>query len=146
MNDGACGGRTGLNRRTFLLSVAAGGLLCAAGTCLAEPEADASLWPAWLLDSDNAASIGRLGAAYRVAHPEEGGRAALLDAIDRALVAVAGGKPPADASGLRKLMLQRVRDEYARGEIVRVNGWILPVTEARLYALVSLDRKSSSAT
>jgi len=141
MNARASGHRAGFGRRSFLLSLAAGGVLCAAGgpwfAMAAEPAA--SPWPAWLLDADNAEAVARLGAAYRAAHPEESSRAVLVEFIDRALAAAAGGKTPAAPAGLQALMLRRVRDEYAKGEVVRVTGWILSVTEARLYALVSLE-------
>lgn len=128
----------GLNRRTFLLSLAAGGLLCAARAGLAA-DARAPDWSGWLLDDDNAGAIAGFGAAYRDAHPEESSPVVLSGFVDRALAAAAVGQLPADDAGLRALLQQRVRAEYAKGEVVRVDGWILSVTEARLYALVSLQ-------
>jgi hypothetical protein len=31
-----------------------------------------------------------------------------------------------------------IRKQYASGEVVRVDGWVLAVTEARIYAVVAL--------
>ncbi len=39
------------------------------------------------------------------------------------------------------LVLQReIRDQYARGETVKLRGWSLALTEVRIYALVALAR------
>jgi hypothetical protein len=95
-------------------------------------------WPQWLLDSNNREAVVRLGNAYRSAHPAEADAAVLLDAIDRALAAAGAGAAATPPAVLASAMQQRVRDEYTRGEVVRVTGWILSVTEARLYALVAL--------
>lgn len=56
------------------------------------------------------------------------------------LVAAIGGAVPLDgaASEVRRLIRQRVRRDFAEGSIVRVEGWILSLTEARLYALAAL--------
>ena len=39
---------------------------------------------------------------------------------------------------LRQRICDCVRAEFARGAVVNIDGWILSVTEARLYALVTL--------
>jgi hypothetical protein len=40
--------------------------------------------------------------------------------------------------------LQRlVRAEFARDQVASVSGWVLSRTEARLYALVSLDGETA---
>lgn len=135
-----CG--AGVTRRTFLLALAAGaaaggGYLAGGRWALAAgPAADP--WPQWLLDANNHEAVARLGNAYRAAHTEEQDAAVLLEAIDRALAAAGAADTAAQSAALATAMQQRVRDEYTRGEVVRVTGWILSVTEARLYALVAL--------
>jgi hypothetical protein len=38
----------------------------------------------------------------------------------------------------------QVRREFARGTVIRVDGWLLSLTEARLYALVALSVRERS--
>lgn len=40
---------------------------------------------------------------------------------------------------LRKFIVDRIHDDYAQGEIVYIKGWILSLTEARLYALCTIS-------
>jgi hypothetical protein len=39
---------------------------------------------------------------------------------------------------MRRRIANRVRRDFAEGAIVDVDGWLLSVTEARVYALISL--------
>lgn len=135
--------RTSLARRSFLLGLAgAAGSVFVAGRyprlAAAEPAAHTP-WSGWLLDASNREAVARLGNAYRAAHVEAKSAEVLIDAIDRALAMAAAGNAVTDTAGLIAGLQQRVRDEYAQDEVVRLNGWIVSVTEARLYALVSLQ-------
>jgi hypothetical protein len=142
--------RCGVSRRTFLLGLAAGaaaGSLYLAGHTRGSVAASADYdWSQWLLDAFNREAVRRFGNAYREAHPQEADAAVLADAIDRALAATEGAETATDDAGLAALMQQRVRDEFVRGEVVRVTGWTLSVTEARLYALVSIGGTASGAS
>src|SRR5262249_9059282 len=40
---------------------------------------------------------------------------------------------------LRRPIANQVRRDFAKGAIVDVNGWLLSVTEARVYALIALS-------
>ena len=94
--------------------------------------------PAWLSgavgDADAAARVGR---AYLAAHPGEANLDTLLAAIDSALggeIEAANGDPQPILTALQ----HAVRAEYLRGESVNVQGWVLSVTETRVYALLAL--------
>jgi len=72
----------------------------------------------------------RLGRSYLAARPFEADRAALARALG-----TVGASAPTIAS---RLDLQRRRD-FARGEIVVVEGWVLARSEARACALLALS-------
>jgi hypothetical protein len=133
---------TSLTRRSFLLSLAgaAGSAFLVSGCQWFVTAGPASQpWSECLLDAYNRESVGRLGEAYRADHPEENSAKALAASIDRALTATGDHGIAADPAGHATMLQQRVRDEYAKGEIVRLSGWIVSITEARLYALVSVE-------
>jgi hypothetical protein len=126
-------------RRTFLQTVAAG--LAAAGVFgCQQPDSsgaatDAGGQPAWLaniIGEQNAAA--QFGRIYLEAHPAENSRDVLVGLIEQAT----GATHPADPAAMAMALQQVVRAEYARDAVVAVDGWVLGVTEARLYALVSV--------
>lgn len=43
-----------------------------------------------------------------------------------------------DGEALRRSLVRRTRKDFAEGQIVRLHGWMLSVTEARLCGLVAL--------
>lgn len=138
----------GGSRRSFLLTLAAGaagGVLYINGRhWFASGEPVNRQWSDWLLDADNRDAVIRLGKAYRAAHPAERDTEVLADKIGKALAAVEA-ETPADpaAAGSAAALQRRLRDEYARDEVVQVTGWVLSITEARLYALVASETAES---
>jgi hypothetical protein len=139
----------GLSRRSFLLTVAAGAagaVFYAAGRHWFSSGGPAGgPWSDWLLDEYNRKAVKRLGGAYRAAHLLERHNAVLADRIDAALAAEAGaGQTVTDEAAMVGLLQRRVRHEYARDEVVWVSGWILSITEARLYALVAGEMEGES--
>jgi hypothetical protein len=80
----------------------------------------------------------RLGQAYRQSRPAEQASDVLAEAVDRALTSeLDGGTRAADPLQVIAALRRVVRAEYARGEVVEVQGWVLSTTEARLYGLVA---------
>ncbi len=132
-----------ISRRTFLLAAAAGAVGGAVylGGCTDAPDATAakSSWSEWLLDSRNRAALQRLGNAYRMAHPEERDGDTLNAYINEAVNAAAPVGGADDMAAQVVALRQRVRTEYRQAEVVRLEGWVLSVTEARLYALAALE-------
>ena len=125
------------SRRTFLLTALVGAL-AAAGCGEQGTSASVAEVPAWLPgavgDADAAARVGR---AYLAANPGEANLDTLLAAIDTGL----GGELEGAEGDTQRVLaaLQRaVRAEYLRGESVNVQGWVLSVTEARVYAVSAL--------
>lgn len=129
-----------MNRKKFLLwsSVVASGIAmpvltryaCAAklGQPLTHP---GSLAP--LLDEE---TIRQIGVAYRSATPREDAEPELTRLL---LTAPDGTSVPADdRAAIRRMLEQRVRDDFETGSIRVVDGWILSVTEARQCALFSM--------
>ncbi len=133
-----------ISRRDVLKRLAVGGLLAHVPAFPAWASAPARGAPlakrlAGLFSNlDSAAEVGRrylaLGAepantsllAARVA----GGRAAYLRLC------------AADGRGLRTLLAQQQRRDFASGRTVSIDGWVLSLTEARLCAIAALVRSS----
>jgi len=115
-----------------LLALFTGGGL---GGCRAWPITDT---PDGLSAEQLAAMVGerdaaaRIGEAYLRDWPAERDLGVLLASLDSAL-------PGRSAAGTPFGDLERVvREEYRRGDVVRVRGWLLSRSEARLYAVISL--------
>jgi hypothetical protein len=124
-----------IDRRQFLQLTAAGALAgLASGACANDEAGDtrAVAQPA-LLGMLGADRVRELGVRYRQMVPEENREAALRGAITD------GGR-----RGLRfpwtsgPSLARQVRDDFAEGRTVLVNGWVLSATEARQCALFSL--------
>ena len=124
-----------IDRRRFLQLTAAGALAGLTGGACASDEAGdtrAVAEPA-LLGMLGADRVRELGVRYRQTVPEEDREAALRGAITD------GGQ-----RGLRfpwtsrPSIARQVRDDFAEGRTVLVNGWVLSATEARQCALFSL--------
>jgi hypothetical protein len=86
------------------------------------------------------AAIGR--ACRRALPPAVGTPERLTGLILTDLPAANRGSAPALAETLRA----RSRLDFRRGRIVSVDGWMLSLTEVRLYALAGLLRQSSLGT
>lgn len=86
------------------------------------------------------AAAGRLGRAYLAAHPAELDPRRLVAELRESLQLGAGGEA-IDTDAAAELII-RVREvvtqDYLAGRVVPVDGWVLSLTEARLYALAAL--------
>lgn len=91
-----------------------------------ELQAAAAGWTAQFGSLESARQVGR---AYLHRYPEEGDLALLCDRVGAGLDAARGAQP--DWSAV-------IRDEFARGETVSLNGWLLSRTEVRLCAITVL--------
>ena len=79
------------------------------------------------------ASAAAVGEWYRVLAPDESAErlaAAVLAALPGGVRGLAGSD-----GQLRAALAARVQDEYAAGDVVELDGWIVAITEARLCAL-----------
>lgn len=124
-----------LTRRRLLIAAGGLGAAVAAGPGGLLPlierltAADAaSLLRNLVTDREGAA---RLGRTYLAAHPGEARGGGLVRAL-------AGPTGPTSASGASSAVAARIRSDYAAGNTVVVDGWVLSRAEARLCALVAL--------
>jgi hypothetical protein len=123
-----------IDRRRFLRLAGSGVALALAPTgCSTDAGYDAaSLAQPELLAAMGPELVRALGARYRALTPAERDAGALREAI-------LDSRPlPARLLGARHPVADLVRDDFARGRTVVVDGWILAATEARQCALFSL--------
>lgn len=122
-------------RRGFMAGLASAAVLCGCGGAGRAGGSAGSL-PRRLLAAvlPNLASAQAIGRAYLGA-----GRAGEASA-ERLMHLIFAGEPPAaiGTAAFRTLISGRVQREFADGAVVRVDGWMLSVTEARLCALAAV--------
>lgn len=122
-----------------LLGMAAGGTL---GGCAAMirsvAERDPCTAPVAALIGD-ADGMARFGEAYLQDHPAERDIDVLWEALCTVLEGPGGEfLDAADAASAFARLDRAVREEYRRGEVVPVAGWLISRSEARLYAVAAL--------
>jgi hypothetical protein len=83
----------------------------------------------------SAASVGR---AYLAARPGEAEIARLAGALETTLRRSGCEPARADLETLRAALAREVQDDFARGRVVPVDGWLLSLSEARLCGLAAL--------
>lgn len=127
--------------RAALIGLLAGPTLegCAAAFRTLEQAGEASHWLAALID--DADSMAGFGNAYLQDFPAERDPDLLAQAL-RVALDITSPEPAAkqDVATLFSRLDRAVRDEYRRGEVVMVAGWLLSRSEARLYAASTLLR------
>lgn len=113
-----------------------GSISIASLMALACADTDASFGdPTWLLAALTRSDLEAIGSAYRRLTPAE----QTVDALRDALATSRRGLP----WSARPPLEQQVADEFAAGDTVLAEGWVLARTEARLCALVSLTARAS---
>jgi hypothetical protein len=109
------------------------GLRPAALAAAASAPDDAAAALRLLLDDRARARV--LGGSYRAHCPAESDPAVLARLILAAVAPHGGGQRPLRRELLLPAFDRCVRDEFGAGSTVRLDGWILARTEARLCAL-----------
>ncbi|MEO8192324.1 MAG: hypothetical protein ABI681_00645 [Gemmatimonadales bacterium] len=124
-----------LDRRRFLQLTTAGIVVSlTSSACAGDGGEDArALARPELLGMLGAEHVRELGMRYRAAVPKENTAATL-----RAAIADGGRRGLRFPWTSRRSMEQQVRDDFAAGRTVLVEGWVLSATEARQCALFSL--------
>ena len=129
-------------RRDVLVSFAAmlaGVMLPSPGPVAGEVPGSQAVGLLNVLVPDIAAG-GRLGRAYLTAHPDELDLQRLVNGVFGPM-RLSGGADAIDSTP-EAVLIARVRrvviDDYLAGRIVNIDGWVLSITEARLYALAAL--------
>jgi hypothetical protein len=131
--------RVNLSRRHLILSVLSGLAAVATLQGCGSPFSSSQMTSRLSQTIGDQVAAKRFGVSYLRDNPEEAGIEQLVERIDTGLLAEFGqGMNIDDPQLLAKHMDQLVRNEYRRCEAIRVDGWILSRSEARLYALVAL--------
>jgi hypothetical protein len=105
----------------------------------ASPDAGVELSARLLGLFPDRARVAAIGAACLDALPaNERSVAQLIDAI----AAAAGCDAAMSEAALRAQLADRVRQDFATGAVISVDGWLLSATEARLYALAMLTNRA----
>lgn len=131
-----------ISRRKLLKQLAAAGLVTSLpAPFLASPVRDALRPLASHLTAvfSHAASAAVIGRRYLALYREEADAAVLVARVAgnaRNYLRLADAAP----GELRALLGRQQRQDFAAGRTVTLDGWILSRTEARLCALVALDR------
>jgi hypothetical protein len=132
-----------MKRRRFLGALALGGTFWAA--CAGQARAwlqpaggrpAAARLLAGLARPDSAAVVGR---AYLASYPAEADRDRLATRLDQALRCQDCDPAQARADQLRAALARQIRADFAAARVVRVDGWVLSETEARLCGLAALS-------
>ncbi len=118
-----------LDRRRFF-QVSALGATAIVAAC--KDEHESSLDQPALIATLGPDRVLQLGAHYRAQTPAENNADALRSAIEKAR----------GSRLLSKSIDDTVRDDFANGRTVLVDGWVLSVTEARQAALLSFTRRT----
>jgi len=122
-----------IDRRRFLKLSALGAIACVSESgCSSATDRDtAAVDRPQLLAMLGPDRVRQLGTHYRAATPSENNAAALRGAVSH------GHHLRIPLLGIGSLD-DEVRDDFAAGRTVLVDGWVLSVTEARQAALFSL--------
>jgi hypothetical protein len=117
-------------RRDHLGLLAAGWLALWLPGASAGPRDDAAApWAPLAGDPRTRRSAAALGRAYLRRHPEEASAAGLALALERRLP---GGMPP------ERALRRACAEDFAAGDTLRLDGWVLARSECRLCALLAL--------
>lgn len=84
------------------------------------------------------ASAAAVGRAYLAGHPGEADRDWLAAQLSADLRLRDCDPARSEAARLRAGLSRQLRADFAQSRVVRVDGWVLSVTEARLCALAAL--------
>lgn len=119
-----------LSRRSALGLLAGAGVAIGGGVVLVGRDDDPAPAPPPTSAARRSSpeDVALIGERYLVGRPEEASVEALSAAVD-----LPGGGTE-DFAALRR----RIHREFDAGEVARVDGWVLALTEARLCALVFL--------
>ena len=127
-----------IGRRTMLAGLGASGWTAAAAALGPSHAAglDASGLPALLARLAEDPWVVQIGSRYLERAPREASSTVLAQAVARALD---GSGSARSVRTLCAALDRQCRADFSKGRTVALDGWVLGVTEARLFALASLQ-------
>ena len=120
-----------MKRRSFLHGVAAAGVLSglsSSWSALFFNSRRSFAHPDLLLFFKDPQTILDIGSAYLSHYPEHRDRPTLSDRIAKRL-------GPTKVGGIKEALAQTLREDFAAGDTLQLNGWIVSRTEAQQCAL-----------
>ncbi len=134
-----------IDRRSFLkislISVTAFPLLTACSK--PDPKLTSTLsHPSTLIQMCDSTTLHEIGSAYRQIRPEED----KFEILQKLLLSDSLGndiKSTSDIQFIQEALQSQVAGDFQNGRIIKINGWIISITEARQCALFSLSQTSS---
>jgi hypothetical protein len=84
------------------------------------------------------ASAARIGRAYLRDHPDQASLTRLVEALAAGWPGGAAQLERLSTAQLRRRLDRTIRADFAAGRTVRVEGWVLAESEARLFGLTTL--------
>jgi hypothetical protein len=135
--------QTKFNRRSFLKAILVSGadpwLFLPWHTPHATPEAMDSRWPNWLQTiTGQREAVMHFGRAYVATAGAEQDADRLLSLIDASITNLPQRTTAQhqDPTLVADLLRRVVQQDYAQNRVILLQGWVLSLTEARLYGLV----------
>jgi hypothetical protein len=120
-----------MKRRNFLLLTIAGGIATMTPFCTSHRPALSTLnTPKFLASICDIQTIRKIGADYRTSTPAEDRESQLNDLI------TAGLDQNKDQT---EQITNKIKDDFAAGRTITLEGWVISVTEARQCALLSIQ-------
>jgi hypothetical protein len=134
MNDGN-DGRISIGRRGFLYVIASSAALIAgAGVVFRRVRHETGATP-FLAVLDDLDGARKLGAGWLASNPGRANASDVVADLRNDLGLESRAVPPEE---LRRLLADRIRGEYAGGQVGKIGNWTLSKTEVRLCVLAAL--------
>lgn len=95
----------------------------------------------WTQNFVNKKSAIIVGQEYLRCFPEEANRTLLVKLLGAPLDKKRSRTLTADRDGARRLLQERIRNDFECSQTLRIQGWVLSRTEARLCGLAALQYK-----
>jgi len=118
-----------MKRRNFILMTIAGAAAWANPGCTSQAPTTLS-HPLFLSSICDAPTLRHIGNSYRTTTPAE--------AYKEHLISILSDSLPPGANQIQQID-QKIKEDYAAGKIVTIDGWVISITEARQCALYSLQ-------
>ena len=131
------------DRRQFLTTTLWGGLFafarpCRAWAILTAQRKGSTLGPGLVQLLRHKESARIIGLEYLRGAPQEAHVQTLIDLLSSDFTQSPIGPHKSDTTRLREFLRLQTQQDFEAGRIVRLQGWMISVTEARLCALVAL--------
>ena len=127
-----------MKRRKFIILTSGGAIGALIPSCRSRRPDPALSRPLFLSTLTDIKTLTQIGNAYRKQTPAETNETTLTDLLTGASQ-LDNSTPQPDNSTLR--LDNTVKEDFASGHTLTINGWVLSITEARQCALLSVQKQ-----